>query len=81
LYCNGVADEKIRDKRKYNNTLKTSLRLRGRCCAGDKNQTGPSKDTPKVKQEAEKYGLVINQNKTKYMKYSRTQTYGKDIEV
>jgi hypothetical protein len=38
-----------RDKRKYNNTLKTSLRLRGRCCAGDKNQTGPSKYNPEVK--------------------------------
>jgi hypothetical protein len=31
----------------------------------------------KLKQEAEKYGLVINQNKTKYMRHSRTQTYVK----
>jgi len=35
----------------------------------------------KLKQEAEKYGLAINQNKTKYMRHSRTQTYGKDIEI
>jgi hypothetical protein len=35
----------------------------------------------KLKQEAEKYGLVINQSKTKYMKHSRTQTYRKDIEI
>ena len=35
----------------------------------------------KLKQEAEKYGLVINQNKTKYMRHSRTQTYGKDMEI
>jgi len=39
-------------------------------------------NTPqKLKQEAEKYGLEINQNKTKYMRLSRTQTYGKDIEI
>ena len=35
----------------------------------------------KLKQEAEKYGLVINQNKTTYMRHSRTQTYGKDMEI
>jgi len=35
----------------------------------------------KLKQEAEKYGLAINQNKTKYMRHSRTQTYGKGIEI
>jgi hypothetical protein len=35
----------------------------------------------KLKQEPENYGLVINQNKTKYMKHSRTQTYRKDIEI
>jgi hypothetical protein len=35
----------------------------------------------KSKQEAEKYGLVINQSKTKYMRHSRTQTYRKDIEI
>jgi hypothetical protein len=35
----------------------------------------------KLKQEAEKYGLVINQNKTKYMRHSRTQTYRKYIEI
>ena len=34
----------------------------------------------KIKQEAEKYGLTINQNKTKYMRHSRTQTSGKDME-
>jgi hypothetical protein len=28
----------------------------------------------KLKQEAEKYGLTINQNKTKYMRHSGTQT-------
>jgi len=32
-------------------------------------------------QEAEKYGLKINQNKTKYMRHSRTQTNGKDMEI
>jgi len=35
----------------------------------------------KLKQEAEKYGLAINQNKTKYMRHSRTQTCGKDNEI
>jgi hypothetical protein len=35
----------------------------------------------KLKQKAEKYGLAINQEKTKYMRHSRTQTYGKDIEI
>ena len=35
----------------------------------------------KLKQKAEKYGLVINQNKTKYMRPTRTQTYGKEIEI
>jgi len=35
----------------------------------------------KLKQEAEKYGLAINQNKTKYMGHSRTQTNRKDMEI
>ena len=35
----------------------------------------------KLKQEAEKYGLTINQSKTKYMRHSRTQTNGKEMEV
>jgi hypothetical protein len=35
----------------------------------------------KLKQEAEKYGLVINQSKTKYMRHPRTQSYRKDIEI
>jgi len=38
-------------------------------------------EVQKIKQEAEKYGLTINQNKTKYMRYSRTQTNGKEMEV
>ena len=49
MHCNGVADEKIRDERKYNNTIETSLCLRGQCCAGDKNQTGPNKYTLEAK--------------------------------
>ena len=35
----------------------------------------------KLKQEAEKNGLAINQNKTKYMRHSRTQINGKDMEL
>jgi len=35
----------------------------------------------KLKQEAEKCGLTINQNKTKYMRHSRTQTNWKDMEI
>jgi len=35
----------------------------------------------KLKQEAEKYGLTINQNETKYMRHSRTQANGKDMET
>ena len=35
--------------RKHNNTIETSLCLHGRCCAGDKNQTGPNKYTPEAK--------------------------------
>jgi hypothetical protein len=35
----------------------------------------------KLKQEAGKYGLTINQNKTKYMRHSRTQTNGRDMTV
>ena len=35
----------------------------------------------KIKQQAEKYELTINQNKTKYMRHSRTQTNGKDMEI
>jgi hypothetical protein len=35
----------------------------------------------KIKQEAEKYGLTVNQNKTKYMRHSRTQTNGKEMEI
>jgi hypothetical protein len=35
----------------------------------------------KIKQEAERYGLAINQNKTKYMRHSRTQTNGKEMEI
>jgi len=35
----------------------------------------------KIKKEAEKYGLTINQNKTKYMRHSRTQTNGKEMET
>jgi len=30
---------------------------------------------------AEKNGLIINQNKTKYMRHSRTQINGKDMEL
>ena len=29
--------------------IETSLCLRRRCCAGDKNQTGPNKQTPEAK--------------------------------
>jgi len=35
----------------------------------------------KLKQEAIKYGLVINQNKTKYMRHSRVQTNVKNKEI
>jgi len=35
----------------------------------------------KLKQEAEKNGLTINQNKMKYMRHSRTQINGKDKEL
>jgi len=35
----------------------------------------------KLKQEAIKYGLVINQNKTKYMRHSRLQTNVKNKEI
>ena len=35
----------------------------------------------KLKQKAEKYRLTINQNKTKYMRHSRTQTNGEEIEI
>jgi hypothetical protein len=35
----------------------------------------------KIKQEAEEYGLTINQNKTKYTRHSRTQTNGKEMEI
>jgi len=35
----------------------------------------------KIKREAEKYGLTINKNKTKYMRHSRTQTSGKEMEI
>ena len=35
----------------------------------------------KLKKEAGKYGLTINQNKTKYMRLSRTQTHRKDTET
>jgi len=35
----------------------------------------------KIKQEAEKYGLTINQNKTKHTRHSRTQTNGKEMEI
>jgi hypothetical protein len=34
----------------------------------------------KIKQEAEKYGLRINKNKTKYTRHSRTQTNGKEMQ-
>ena len=34
----------------------------------------------KLKQEAIKYGLVINQNKTKYMRHSRVQADVKNKE-
>ena len=35
----------------------------------------------KIKQEVEKYGLTTNQNKTKYMRHSRTLTIGKEMET
>ena len=35
----------------------------------------------KLKQEAIKYGLVINQNKIKYMRHSRVQTNVKNKEI
>jgi len=35
----------------------------------------------KLKQEVEKNGLTINQNKTKYMRHSRTQINGKNMEL
>ena len=35
----------------------------------------------KLKQEAIKYGLVINQNKTKYMSHLRVQTNVKNKEI
>ena len=35
----------------------------------------------KLKQEAIKYGLVINQNKTKYMRHSGVQTNVKNKEI
>ena len=35
----------------------------------------------KLKQEAIKYGLVTNQNKTKYMRHSRVQTNVKNKEI
>ena len=34
-----------------------------------------------LKQEAEKNGLTINKNKTKYMRHSRTRINGKDMEL
>ena len=49
LHCNGVVDEKIRDKRKYNNMLETSLCLCGRCYVGNKNQTDSNKYFPEAK--------------------------------
>ena len=41
LFCTVMESlmKKIRDKRKYNNTLETSLCLCGRCCVGNKNHT------------------------------------------
>jgi hypothetical protein len=42
-------NSKCTGQRKYINALETSLCLRGRCCAGDKNQTGPNKYTPEAK--------------------------------
>jgi hypothetical protein len=35
----------------------------------------------KIKREAEKYGLTINQNKIKHMRHSRTETNGKEMEI
>jgi hypothetical protein len=35
----------------------------------------------KLKQQAEKYGITINQNKTKYVRHSRTQINGKNMEL
>ena len=35
----------------------------------------------RIKQEAEKYRLKINKNKTKYMRHSKTQTNGKEMEI
>ena len=35
----------------------------------------------KIKQETIKYGFVINQNKTKYMRHSRVQTNVKNKEI
>ena len=35
----------------------------------------------KLEQQAEKCGLTINQNKTKYVRHSRTQINGKDMEL
>jgi hypothetical protein len=35
----------------------------------------------KLKQEAEKYGLTINQNKTKYIRHPRTQINRKGMEL
>ena len=35
----------------------------------------------KIRQEAEKYGLTVNQNKTKYMRHSKTQINEKGMEI
>ena len=40
-----------------------------------------TKTFQKLKQEAIKYGLAINQNKTKYMRHSRVQTNVKNKEI
>ena len=68
MHCNGVADEKIRDKKKYN-TIETSLCLRGRCCGGDKNQTGLNKYTPEAKAVGRE---VWTSNKSKQNKIHET---------
>jgi hypothetical protein len=51
LFCTVMESliKKIRDKRKYINAPETNLCFRGRCCVGDKNETGPNKYTAEAK--------------------------------
>jgi hypothetical protein len=81
LHCNGVADGKLEIRGNITTRLKQVCVYADDVVLVTRTKQALVNTLQKLKKKAEKYGLVINQEKTKYMRHSRTQTYRKDIKI